>query len=336
MNYCMNKLKSYTLVIFSLIIVGCSHTFQHYDDVCVGLPKTQPKFIPHTENVDIVVVLGAGGARGVAHLGVLEEFEKANIPIDLIIGCSAGSLVGALYADQPDALFCESVMIPLKTHDMLEINIFKTCYGLSEGGKLKNFLMNHFGNRKFEDLQIPFIAVSTDLRTGELVTFGSGHIAPAVHASCAFPLVFCPLRVYNRILVDGGVVDPIPVRVARQFNPKIVVAVDLSELLPQRIPKNLLGIATRCAEIKFLAQSESCLLDADVIIRPAVGNIGTFDDTHTTALYEAGKAAAREAIPKIKKALLEKRNGEAPESIAEVSLKPPKVTLEPEEEVAID
>lgn len=140
---------------------------------------------------------------------------------------------------------------------------------------------------------------------GRLVTFSKGSVIPAVHASAAVPFVFCPVVWCDRILVDGGVADPIPVATAKSINAKIVVAVDLSELLNKTCPNNLFGVAGRSAEIKFLLQSESCADGADVLIRPDLGEIGMFDDSNFELVYEAGRKAARDAIPKIKQLLAE-------------------------------
>jgi NTE family protein len=105
------------------------------------------------------------------------------------------------------------------------------------------------------------------------------------------------------MLVDGGVIDPIPVELARTYNPKLVVAVDLSDLLRKDFSLNLFGVAKRSLEIKFLEQSRSCARNADILIRPEVGTFDTFDDRFNRRVFEAGREAALEAIPAIKKAL---------------------------------
>jgi len=252
------------------------------------------------ENVHVALVLGGGGARGMFHVGVLEALEEANIPLDMIVGCSAGSIVGALYADRPDACTIRDLLIRLKRTDLIDLDIFNCCYGLCHGHELIAFMKRHLKCERFEDLKIPFMVVTTDLRTGELITLGTGPIVPAVHASCCVPFFFRPVRLYGRVLVDGGIIDPNPVQVAKQYNPRIIIAVDLSEMLPRTAPTNLFGIATRCYEISYYKHSQHCLLNADVVIRPDLEPIGMFDDKHARQLYEAGKEAGRLAIPKIK------------------------------------
>jgi len=258
------------------------------------------------ENIDIALVLGGGGARGMFHVGVLESLEEANIPIDMIVGCSAGSIVGSLYADRPDACKIRDLLICLKRTDLIDLDFFNCRYGLCHGHELISFMKRHLQCERFEDLKIPFLAVTTDLRTGELLTLGTGPIIPAVQASCCVPFFFRPVRLYGRVLVDGGIIDPNPVQIAKQYDPKMIIAVDLSEILPRTAPNNLFGIASRCYEISYYRHSQHCLSNADVIIRPNMEPIGMFDDKHTHKLYEAGKEAGRSAIPQIQE-LYEKR-----------------------------
>lgn len=264
-------------------------------------PDAIPKVIFEKKEIGIALILGGGGARGMFHVGVLEILQEAKIPIDLIVGCSAGAVVGALYADYPDGQYVKDLLLPLKRKDLLEINLLSCRFGLCKGIGLRRFLYKHLHAKNFEELQIPFLAVATDLQAGEIVVLGSGPIVPSVHASCAVPLFFEPIKMHGRILVDGGVLDPNPVNAAKAYSPKMIIAVDLVELLPVTKPTNLFQIATRSAEIIHLCQSRNCLKDADVIIRPFLHPIGMFDDSCTQKLYEDGKRAARAALPEILK-----------------------------------
>lgn len=296
----LKPLKIIFFYLSLLLLSGCETKFD--------LPHDPPPIpqCPPPSNVRVALVLGGGGARGMAHVGVLAEFEKAGIPIDVIVGCSAGSIIGALYADCPNACYVKHLLKPLRTWDILDINVWYGRYGLVRGGALRRFLRNSLSCRCFEQLQIPLYVVATDLIAGELVSFNSGSIIPAIHASSAVPFVFSPVYMHKRWLVDGGVSDPVPTRVARSTGARIVIAVDLSSLLPRTCPTNLFGVARRSAEIKFLLQSESCIEGADVIIRPALGDMGLFDDRNPQNVYDAGCTAAREAIPQIIDLLAEK------------------------------
>lgn len=253
--------------------------------------------------VRVALVLGGGGTKGMSHVGVLQVLEEYRIPIDVIVGCSAGSIVGALYADCPNSAYIKRILKPLKTWDILDMNIWYCRYGFVQGGALRRFMRSKLSCCNFENLQIPLYIVATDLLAGKLVCISSGPIIPAVHASAAVPFVFTPVYLYKRLLVDGGVADPVPVQTARNTGALVVIAVDLSELLPKSCPTNLFGVASRSAEIKFLLQSESCVKGADVVIKPELGEMGMFDDKNPEHVYEAGRKAAQAAVPQIMEAL---------------------------------
>lgn len=268
---------------------------------------------PPPDQVRLALVLGGGGAKGMSHVGVLEEFERAGLPIDVIVGCSAGSIVGALYADAPRAQYVRELLRPLRMWDILDINVWYGRYGLVQGKSLRRFLKRHLSSHQFESLQIPLYVVATDLMACELCCINSGSLIPAIHASSAIPFVFSPVYLYQRWLVDGGVADPVPVKIAKKTGAAVIVAVDLSSLLPRTCPSHLFGIARRAAEIKFLLQSESCVSEADIVIRPALGTMGLFDDEEPEQVYEAGRQAARMVIPEICRLLTERTLWSRPE-----------------------
>lgn len=284
---------SFWMAIFLALLCSCDTKF-FLPEIPCPIPQRS-----HPENVRLALVLGGGGAKGMAHVGVLYEFEQAGIPIDVLIGCSAGSIVGALYADHPNACAVKKLLIPLRKWDILDINLWNSRYGFVRGHSLKHFLNVNLSCKRFEDLKIPLYVVATDLKAGELVTLNSGWIIPAVHASSAIPFLFCPVLLHDRMLVDGSVADPVPVQAAKDIGAKVIVAVDLSDLLPETCPTNLFGVARRSAEVKFLLQSASCVKGADVVIKPDLGDMGIFDDRNPDNVFEAGRRAAREMIPDI-------------------------------------
>lgn len=272
------------------------------------IPKETPDPLPKfyvPEKIRVALVLGSGGVRGMAHIGVLEELEAAGIPIDLIVGCSAGSIVGALYADNPNVRQIRSAVGHLNTNAILDVDIWNCRYGLSQGRTMHRVFNQFLGADRFEDLKIPLVVVATDLHTGELVPIGSGPLVPAVRASCSIPFLFVPCEYKGRVLVDGGVVNPVPVKVACDLGAEVVIAVDLCELLDKTFPSNLFSIVTRSAEILFMWQNEVCTRNADIIIRPKTCGVGSFNDDKKMQIYLAGRKAAREQIPHILKLLSE-------------------------------
>lgn len=234
------------------------------------------------------------------HVGVLEVLEEEGIPIDLIVGCSAGALVGALYADTYSAESVKDMLMSCKRGDLLDIRLSCCRYGLSQGNAMCSFMRKHLKARHFEDLKIPFVCVATDLEQGEAIPLGTGPLIPAIQASCAVPFFYQPVVLHGRVLIDGGVVEPNPVAAACVHNPRLIIAVDLSLLLPITAPTSLFGIAQRSAEIMHLNMSRHCLENADIVIKPVCHPIGMFEDCHTNYLYEEGKRATREILPLIK------------------------------------
>lgn len=285
--------------IFSLLLTGCGcpHRLVPQKD-----PPPLPSFyVP--KKIRVALVLGSGGVRGMAHVGVIEELEAAGISIDLIVGCSAGSIVGALYADNPCAVEIKEAVWKIRSASLLDFDIMQCRYGLCKGRMMHKVLNKHLHAENFEDLKIPLVVVASDLNSGELVPIGDGSVEKAVQASCSIPFIFAPYEHLGRVLVDGGVVNPVPVRVAHDLGAEVIIAVDLCELLPRTFPTNLFDVVVRSAEIAFMWQNESCSHHASVIIRPKTCDVGTFNDSLKWQLYQAGKRAAREKIPEIQEKL---------------------------------
>ena len=284
-----------------LLLTSCQRQAYFYS-VMSNHSRFPSTFERYQHPIEVALVLGGGGARGMAHVGVLEVLQKEGIPIDLIVGCSAGSLVGALYANCKDAEQVKSLLIRKKRKDFVSANLLNFKFGLFHRKPFICLMNNCLGDKKFEDLEIPLVVVATDLCGGKLVSFNKGPIVPTVHASCAVPFYFSPIKYDNRTLVDGGVADPIPVQVARDLGAKIVIAVNIEASLEGNYSFNLIDVAVRSAEIKHMQHGRLCMEDADVIIRPDVGHVGIFEEKNIE-LYEAGKQAAEKALPLIKRAL---------------------------------
>lgn len=283
------------LVLFLLIITsGCCLRSYIPQEVPDPLPSF---YVP--EKIRVALVLGSGGVRGMAHVGVLEELEAAQVPIDLIVGCSAGSIVGALYCENPSVATIMEAVWNLKVDSILDIHLLTCRWGLSQGTSFHHILDDYLDAETFEELKIPLVVVATDLYSGELVPMGGGDLVKSVQASCSIPFVFVPCDYMGRIMVDGGVVNPVPVKVARDLGAEVIIAVDLCELLPKTFPTNLFQIANRSAEIIFAWQNEVCTRAADVIIRPETCGVGAFNEKMKLEIYHAGKMAAKKQIPKI-------------------------------------
>lgn len=181
------------------------------------------------------LVLGGGASRGWAHVGAIEALEEAGIPVDVIAGCSVGSYVGAIYASGGLASLKEFIlrMDGKKIFSYFDVVIPR--FGLLDGSKkLRELLSGHTDAKTFEDLKIPLKMVATDLESGDKVVLKSGDLFSALRATMSMPGLFAPTRVKGRWLVDGGLVDPVPVGVARAMGADVVIAVDLNSGLVSR------------------------------------------------------------------------------------------------------
>jgi NTE family protein len=302
----MRILFRYLILVVLFVITACASTSQQI--ILPDEPPTPRKI----ENVGVALVLGAGGARGVAHLGVIEVLEQYNIPIDLIVGCSAGSIVGAFYADYVDSKMLYENLINTHKWEFLDFSFadafmfFSDLKAPFQGAYLERFMVQNLSVNNMEDLTIPFIAVATDLNEEKPYLFSSGSIAAAVRASTAIPPYFTPLKAYGRLLVDGGVTEPVPVKTARLFDPKLVIAVDIGTTGREYTLSTMWDLTNRALAISYYQLSQMQSHQADVLIHPDLSGIGTFDDDNNYNLYKLGKLAAHKMIPQIMELLHQK------------------------------
>jgi NTE family protein len=291
---------SFCIPVFLLVLsllAGC-YSLRISPEEHVVLPNFSPK-----KPVSVALVLGGGGAKGLAHLGAIQELEKAGIRPDLIIGCSAGAIAGALYADQPDLSSAIETLVPLRRRDVFDYSYMNPIFGIVTGDLLHNLMKRLLHVSVFEDLKIPLIVVTTDLFTGDVIEISSGDIASAIRASCAFPGVFKPVPLYGRYCIDGGASCPVPVNIAKKYGAKVVIAIDLSEKLSKEPPKHLFGVTKRSLEIAYRKFVEQSLEQADIAIRMNFDEMGTFDDDQNEWLYEQGQVVIRNHLPEIQKKL---------------------------------
>ena len=294
----MHKISK--LIQFMLLITAtCSLTGCLARKPNIDIPTTPPppRKIDHP---DVALVLGGGGARGFAHVGVIKELEKNHIPINLIVGTSAGSLVGALYADDPHANHLIKKLSKANKRDLFDISLAHPFLGFITGNDLERFYLEHLQAHNFNQLKIPFIAMATDFTTGQPIQLRSGPIAPAINASAAIPLAFRPVHMYGRTLVDGGVTDNVAADIARRYHPKLIIAVDINKNLDDKLPANAFSILSRTYNITAQRLSDKITQQADIVLYPDVRQIGTFDDSDRNFLIKAGEKVAIKAMPLIK------------------------------------
>ena len=195
-------------------------------------PSDPLKTTPHKT---VALVLGSGSSRGWAHIGAIEALEEEGIPIDFISGCSVGSYVGAIYASGSLASLKDFVLSMDGQKVFSYFDVVFPRSGLLDGTKkVAELFSMHTAVQRFSELNIPVMMVATDLQRGEKVVLRSGNLLQALRATMSVPGLFAPARVKGRWLVDGGIVDPVPVGVARATEADVVIAVDLNSGIVSR------------------------------------------------------------------------------------------------------
>lgn len=176
----------------------------------------------------IGLALGSGGARGVAHLGVIKALEEEDIRPDYITGCSMGSVVGAGYAKGLTIDEMYNIVKKLKAIQLIDVTALPiTRLALTRGNKMQKLILSKLGETTFDELKIPFRCVSSDLYSGRLVTLSEGKVATAVAASSSMPTVFPPVKLDGKLLIDGGVLCRVPTKQCKEMGADVVIAVDV-------------------------------------------------------------------------------------------------------------
>ena len=248
------------------------------------------------------LVLGGGSARGFAHVGVLKVLQREKIKFDLVVGTSIGALVGVTYAMGEDMARPEEIALKFNARESLDIMI-PPAMGLIKGNHIYTIIKGLVGEKTFSDLKIPMAVVTTDIEKGEEVTFTSGPLAEAIHASCSYPGIFVPRRISNRLLVDGGIINSVPVSVARRMGADIVVAVDAGFCVQVGEIKSIFGVILQALQITGEELNRYQSMQADVLIKPDLGAINQLDFGSAKLAIQKGEVSAMEKLKLIKRAL---------------------------------
>lgn len=283
-----------SLLVFTFIIVVAS---------CAS-KEVQPTPKP----AKVALVLGAGASRGFAHIGVLKILEANGVPVHMIVGTSAGSFVGSLYAYGFNAFQLQKMALSIEQSDIIDMTIPDN--GFIKGEKLEHYINSIMKNTPIEKLRLPFYAVATGLPDGQEVIFGKGNTGKAVRASCSIPGVFMPSMINEKMYVDGGVVSPVAVDAARKYGADIVIAVDIASDRDTRAPEGTIATILQSINVMYSKLSAIQTARADIVIRPKVGYIGSaeFEKRHE-AIME-GEKAALALLPEIQKVTRNLRQAE--------------------------
>lgn len=248
------------------------------------------------------LALGGGASKGFAHIGIIKVLKENGIPVKVVTGTSAGSIVGSLFASgmSPDRLELEAEILG-KT-DLVDLTLSTS--GFIKGEKLQNYINRKVGGRQIQQFPIKFAAVATDFETGKAIAFNQGNVGQAVRASAAIPNVFQPVIIGRHKYVDGGLSQPVPVSAAKRQGANFVIAVDISARPSKNIGQGFFSYLDQTLNVMSVSALQNELGQADVVIKPQVldlGAVGGFDQKKRA--IRLGEEAARAALPEIKRKL---------------------------------
>jgi len=271
----------------------------------------------------IGLALSGGGARGLAHIGVLKVLEQEGIPVDFLAGTSMGGVIAAAYASGLSVDYIEKEALRMARLRNLITLLDRSLprRGLVEGQKVQEYLTTHLGDKTFEEMKIPLSLVAVDLISGQEVVLNSGSVVDAVRATVSLPGVFAPFRLGDYLLVDGGVLNNLPADVVRGMGANVVIAVDVStgvnglsrllEVEQQGLPLTQLPLIIETLR-RTVGIMEGQIMayklqeaNPEILIHPALDdNITLLNGFPRAAeIIALGEEAAREAVPRIRQAL---------------------------------
>jgi NTE family protein len=257
----------------------------------------------------VALVLAGGGARGLAHIGVLKAFEREKVPLDLVVGTSVGAIVGALYCagvppEKIERMAAEVGWDKLSNLSATGVVRLLVSERLLSTKKMEGYLRAAFGDKTFADLKIPFACVAADLRTGERIILREGSVALAARASATIPGVFEPVPYRHRLLIDGGVIDNVPTDVARLLGADVVLCADAPVDFTRNKVSNVFMTLSQALYIQGQVISRERLAQADWVVTPEVGGIGATELNRSPECVAAGETAARRAMESLRRLLV--------------------------------
>lgn len=289
----------FTLALGS-ILAGCLHTPKM--EFSAAIPDTQVRLanIQNHLQPKIALVLGSGGARGYAHIGVIQILEKNGIKPDFIVGTSAGSIVGALYASGKTGQELEKIAMSFKASDVRDFTL--SIQGFFDGKKIEDYINREVKQKALEQLEIPLYVVATELKTGTQTIFSQGNTGQAVRASTTIPSMFVPTKIGEAEYVDGGLVSPLPVLIAKELGADVIIAVDILAKPQYTETSNIWGLFNQNINVMQNQLAKYEAQQADILIQPDIREkqhvFSTSSRAHTIV---AGQQAAQQQMIKIQK-----------------------------------
>ncbi|MBI3284486.1 MAG: patatin-like phospholipase family protein [Burkholderiales bacterium] len=269
-----------------------------------ALPQAAPAALPAKalKPVRIGLALGGGAARGFAHIGVIKALESQGIYPDIVVGTSAGSVVGAMYAAGNSGFSLQKMALDMDEATISDwsLPLFSKSSGVLKGEALQAYVNRMVEQSPIERLRKPFGAVATDLSSGQAILFQRGNTGAAVRASSAVPGVFQPVKINDRQYVDGGLVSPVPVRFAREMGADLVIAVNISSQPAAQNGNSTLDVLLQTFTIMGQSLNQFELKQAEIVIRPELAGMKGSDFAGRNLAILAGEKAAMAVMPDLK------------------------------------
>ncbi len=239
----------------------------------------------------IGLALGGGAALGAAHIGVLKAIKEFDIPVHYVAGTSIGAFIGAFYAFGKTWQDIEKIAQDLDWLDISRLSLSQ--YGLLSNEKMSSLIHEILGDVTFEDAEIPLAMVAVDISKGEKVILKSGGVAEAVIASTCIPGIFIPVKIEDKFLIDGGIMENVPISPLKKMGAKSIIAVDLNAKHAYKKPENIIDVLINTFNISMENLTKLQTRNADIIIAPDLSEFNVIDTDQVDGLMEAGYAAAR-------------------------------------------
>jgi len=294
------------------LLAGCgSAPVQAPPQAAVPVPAAPPAPL---RKVKLALALGGGAARGFAHIGVIKALEAQGIVPDIVVGTSAGSVVGALYASGRSGFELQKMALEMDEASISDwaLPLFSKSSGVLKGEALQAYVNKAVHGLPIEKLKIPFGAVATELKTGQPILFRRGNTGMAVRASSSVPGVFQPVVIGGKSYVDGGLVAPVPVRFAREMGAEFIIVVNNSTATEAQATASSVDVLMQTFTIMGQRINQLELKDADVVITPALGAMGSADFNGRNLAVLAGEQAAAGVMAQIKAKLLARQRTPSP------------------------
>jgi NTE family protein len=294
-----------------LMLAGCGSEPKVPPASPVAAVPTPP---PAPRKLKIALALGGGAARGFAHIGVIKALEAQGIVPDIVVGTSAGSVVGALYAAGYNGFQLQRIALEMDEATISDwaLPFFSKSSGVLKGEALQEYVNKAVRNTPLEKLKIPFGCVATDLKNGQPILFRRGNTGLAVRASSSVPGVFQPVTISGHTYVDGGLVAPVPVRFAKEMGADFIIAVNISSATEGQKTASSLDVLMQTFTIMGQRLNQFELKDADIVITPSLGTMGSADFNGRNLAVLAGEQAAAAVMPQIKARLKAKQQSTTP------------------------